>query len=216
MKRSFIQCGIIVCAFVSAFCWSFLDVHDFDSDGQRKRYQQLTYELRCPMCLNQNLADSNSQISKDLRGEVARLIIEGKTDREIKTFMVDRYGDFVLYRPPMQKNTLVLWWGPAVILALAMLAYVLILHKRSKITVRVEGEPAVEEESDELVAEEVDLESEKTKENHESERAKAPEAAASEAPAPEAPAPEAPAPEAPAPEAPAPETSASIDKTKNN
>ena len=99
---------------------------------QLQRYQALVFELRCPHCQNQNLADSDSQIAKDLRAEVVRLIKEGEKDDEIKDFMVARYGDFVLYRPPMQRNTLILWWAPFILLLIGALVFILIVYRRGK------------------------------------------------------------------------------------
>ncbi|MFL0802904.1 MAG: cytochrome c-type biogenesis protein CcmH [Agarilytica sp.] len=109
-----------------------IDVVEFDDEVERERYHRLTYELRCPKCQNQNLIDSNSQISQDLRREVARLIHEGKNDEEIRTQMVALYGDFILYRPPVQSNTVVLWLGPVVMMALGLLIFGFILIKRMK------------------------------------------------------------------------------------
>ncbi|VUD48081.1 Cytochrome c-type biogenesis protein CcmH [Thalassocella blandensis] len=150
MSRLINHCIFLLCATYGAMVWA-LDVHEFDSPSQRQRYQQLTYELRCPKCQNQNLADSNSQISIDLRAEVVRLLKEGKTDTEIKQYMVDRYGDFVLYRPPMQGNTFVLWWGPVLILGIGVIAFFAILVKRSRVNVVVEGEPELEaDDTDEV------------------------------------------------------------------
>ncbi len=81
-----------------------------------KRLQKLSEELRCLVCQNQNIADSNAELAQDLRREVRGMIKAGKSDKEIIDFMVTRYGDFVLYRPPVQGNTLLLWGGPLVLL----------------------------------------------------------------------------------------------------
>jgi len=110
-----------------------IDVVQFDTDYERDRYQYLAYELRCPKCQNQNLIDSNSEISIDLRMELARLIKEGKTDREIKEHMVSLYGDFILYRPPVQNNTLVLWAAPAVMAIAGLLVFGMIVWRRSRV-----------------------------------------------------------------------------------
>ena len=88
----------------------------FDSMLQEDRFNQLTMELRCLVCQNQNLADSDAQLAHDLRAEVHEMLVAGKSDDEIKQFMVERYGDFVLYRPPVQKNTYLLWLAPMVLL----------------------------------------------------------------------------------------------------
>jgi len=76
------------------------------------RLKKLSEELRCLVCQNQTLADSNADLAVDLRRQVETMIASGRSDREIRDYMVDRYGDFVLYRPPMQGNTLALWLGP--------------------------------------------------------------------------------------------------------
>jgi cytochrome c-type biogenesis protein CcmH len=85
----------------------------FQSKQQEERFNQLTRELRCLVCQNQNLADSDAQLAHDLRAEVHEMLVAGKSDDEIKLFMVERYGDFVLYRPPVQENTYLLWLAPA-------------------------------------------------------------------------------------------------------
>ena len=77
-----------------------------------KRLLGLSEELRCLVCQNQNIADSNAELAQDLRREIRGMIKDGKSDKEIIDFMVTRYGDFVLYRPPVQGNTLLLWGGP--------------------------------------------------------------------------------------------------------
>lgn len=107
-----------------------VDIYEFDTDSQRERYFQLSEELRCPKCQNQNLAGSDSQIAGDLRRELRRLLEEGKTDNEIKGFMVDRYGEFVLYNPPLQKSTLVLWGLPFLLLLTGVIAVFMLVKRR--------------------------------------------------------------------------------------
>ena len=101
---------------LSMSAWAVVDVHTFDTESQRQRYLTLIDELRCPKCQNQNLSGSDADIAADLRRELHRLLLEGKTDREIITFMVDRYGDFILYRPRLQMNTSLLWFAPVILL----------------------------------------------------------------------------------------------------
>jgi cytochrome c-type biogenesis protein CcmH len=84
----------------------------FESQQQEDRFNQLTQELRCLVCQNQNLADSDAQLAHDLRAEVHEMLMAGKSNDDIKLFMVERYGDFVLYRPPVQQNTYLLWLAP--------------------------------------------------------------------------------------------------------
>ena len=88
----------------------------FENKQQEERFNHLTRELRCLVCQNQNLADSDAQLAHDLRAEVHEMLLAGNSDEEIKKFMVDRYGDFVLYRPPVQENTYLLWVAPMLLL----------------------------------------------------------------------------------------------------
>ncbi|WP_246037019.1 cytochrome c-type biogenesis protein [Thalassotalea litorea] len=89
-----------------------VDTYEFPDPVTKKRFQQLVYELRCPKCQNQNLADSNSMIAVDLRKQVYDMLIDGRSDMEIVNFMVERYGDYVLYRPKVSAATYLLWFGP--------------------------------------------------------------------------------------------------------
>ena len=88
----------------------------FASQQQQERFNKLTEELRCLVCQNQNLADSDAPLAHDLRREVHEMVLAGRTNEQIKQFLVTRYGDFVLYRPPVQENTYLLWLGPLVLL----------------------------------------------------------------------------------------------------
>lgn len=109
-----------------------IDVYEFDTDEQRKRYQHYLEELRCPKCKNNNLAGTNSQIADDLRRELHRMVMDGRSDEEIIDFMVTRYGDFVLYRPPVQKNTVFLWAGPFVFVLIGLSCVAWIVYRRRK------------------------------------------------------------------------------------
>ncbi len=93
-----------------------IETFEFASEEQRLRYLEFARELRCPKCQNQNLADSNAPIAADLRHELYRLLSEGKTDREIVDFMVGRYGEYVLYEPPLEAKTVLLWGAPVLML----------------------------------------------------------------------------------------------------
>lgn len=109
-----------------------IDAYEFSQDGERELFQQLSEELRCPKCQNQNLADSNSAIAKDLKDELYRMVTEGQSTEQIKSFMVDRYGQFVLYKPTVNPMTYVLWYGPFGLLALGAVV-VLILARNKKV-----------------------------------------------------------------------------------
>lgn len=98
--------------------------------AEEARFHALSAELRCVQCQNQSLADSNAQIAHDLRREVLTLMQEGRSDAEIKQFLVDRYGEFVLYRPRMQGSTLLLWLLPGVLLLAGAVLLVVQVRKR--------------------------------------------------------------------------------------
>ena len=93
-----------------------IDPLPFANEAEEQRFQALARELRCLVCQNQNIADSDAGLAKDLRNEVFEMMRAGKSDDEIRQFLVDRYGDFVLYDPPFKASTLVLWVGPLVVL----------------------------------------------------------------------------------------------------
>jgi len=90
------------------------EVYDFKTRAEEQRYQELISELRCPKCQNQNIADSNAPISKDMRDQVYRLMQNGATNDEIVNALVSRFGEFVQYKPPVDKRTIVLWAFPAI------------------------------------------------------------------------------------------------------
>ncbi len=92
-----------------------IDVYDFDTQEQEALYQQLAKELRCLVCQNQNLADSDAGLAKDLKNQVAEFVMAGQEAETIKQYMVDRYGDFVTYDPPMNASTLFLWFSPLLV-----------------------------------------------------------------------------------------------------
>ncbi len=96
-----------------------------------KRLQHLSEELRCLVCQNQTIADSNAELAQDLRREIRGMIKDGKSDKEIIDFMVVRYGDFVLYRPPVKGITLLLWGGPVALMLLGLVVLVRYLRRRA-------------------------------------------------------------------------------------
>ncbi len=98
-----------------------IEAYPFPNEELRVRYNALIGELRCPQCLNTNLAGSDAMIAQDLRREVHRLLLDGKGDQEILDFMYERYGDFILYSPRVTTGTLVLWFGPIGLLLIASL-----------------------------------------------------------------------------------------------
>lgn len=107
-----------------------VDTYVFEDEVMKIRFQALSKELRCPKCQNQNLADSNSPIAADLRRELYDLLKQGKADSEIVDFMVNRYGEFVLYRPKVSELTYVLWFGPAILVLLAIIVVIVVVRKK--------------------------------------------------------------------------------------
>lgn len=103
------------------------EILHFENETQRQLYQQLTAELRCPQCQNQNIADSNAVVSEDMRLKTYELILEGKSRQEVLDYMINRYGYFVHYQPPLNRYTLLLWLAP---LLMVLLLSVVLLKKR--------------------------------------------------------------------------------------
>lgn len=116
--------------FCSVFAWASIDVLNFTSLDQEKEYQQLTQELRCPQCQNNNIADSNATIAVDMRAKVFELLQEGKSKQQVVDYMVQRYGNFVTYDPPLTAATIMLWVLP---LLLVLFGIALVLRRRPKI-----------------------------------------------------------------------------------
>ncbi len=110
-----------------------------------KRLQALSRELRCLVCQNETIADSNAELAVDLRREIRGMIHEGRSDNEILEFMVTRYGDFVLYRPPVKAITLLLWGGPIALLLIAVLSLRSYLKRRSILVAKTDKPLSAEE-----------------------------------------------------------------------
>ncbi len=108
----------------------------FDTPAEETRYRSLVAELRCLVCQNQNLADSNAELAQDLRRVTYQMIRSGRSDTEIVDFMVSRYGDFVLYRPPLTPATLFLWAGPVFFLLLGLAFAARTLRSRFRSTLQ--------------------------------------------------------------------------------
>jgi cytochrome c-type biogenesis protein CcmH len=107
-----------------------IDTYQFANDTDRERFHELTKELRCPKCQNQDIADSNAPIAADLRKEIFRMLGEGKDNQQIIDFMVDRYGDFVRYKPALNAKTALLWFGPAGLLLGGFVIIAVIVRRR--------------------------------------------------------------------------------------
>ncbi len=126
MKR----CWLTFCLVLLSGLSSADDPLVFESPAQEARFKALTEELRCLVCQNQSLADSDAPLAQDLRREVFLMLQAGQDDATIKTFLVERYGDFVLYRPPVRGNTLLLWLAPLLLMTTGALVLAITVKKR--------------------------------------------------------------------------------------
>ncbi|MDB6062974.1 MAG: ccmH [Verrucomicrobiaceae bacterium] len=118
---------------LSALAHAAIDPYDFDTDAQRERYRHFIEDMRCPKCQNQNLAGSDAPIAQDLRHELHRLLIEGKDDRQIVDYMVSRYGEFILYNPPFDKKTAILWLAPLGFIVIGGAVLAVVIRRRAKL-----------------------------------------------------------------------------------
>lgn len=105
----------------------------FDDPVLQTRYNQLIHELRCVQCRSQSIADSNVGLAADLRREVRELIAAGKTDQEILTYMTDRYGEYILYKPPLNSTTWLLWAAPVLLLVIGGTAAAIVIVRKSRL-----------------------------------------------------------------------------------
>ena len=129
MKR--LLCGFLLSLLLVSGVHAAIDTYNFKDEAERQQFRQLTNELRCPKCQNQDIADSNAPIAADLRREIFRMLGEGKDNQQIIDFMVARYGDFVRYKPALNSRTWLLWFGPAGLLLGGMLLLgLIVLRKR--------------------------------------------------------------------------------------
>ena len=121
---------------LSQQAFAVIETYEFKDSATQARYTSLLKELRCPKCQNQDIADSNSPIAQDLRREVHRMLNAGREESEIKDFTVQRYGNFVLYKPPLNSTTVWLWGLPAmlVVLALCVLLRLRIRRQRADVS----------------------------------------------------------------------------------
>lgn len=128
-----------------------IDTYEFANDAERARFRELTQELRCPKCQNQDIADSNAPIATDLRREIYRMLGEGKSNQQIIDFMVDRYGDFVRYKPALTGKTSVLWFGPLALLLGGVVLIGVIVGRRRRV-LQAEGAGSLSSEERQRLA----------------------------------------------------------------
>ena len=135
-KQGWIRTSAVFYMLLLSFgCWGAIDVYEFDDELKRAQFNQLISELRCPKCQNQNLADSNAGLAKDLKDRAYQLIKEGKSNEEIERYLVERYGDFISYRPPLRGGTLLLWFGPLLLFVCVLLIFIVRGRASSRLVV---------------------------------------------------------------------------------
>lgn len=126
--------GLLLCLlFIACSALAAIETYQFKSPEMEADYIKLTKELRCLVCQNQNLAGSNADLAKDLRRQTYEMLMQGKTPDQVVAYMVQRYGDFVLYRPQFKTGTLLLWLGPFVLLLLVLVLVVRHMRGRQKL-----------------------------------------------------------------------------------
>ncbi|NLJ12908.1 MAG: cytochrome c-type biogenesis protein CcmH [Gammaproteobacteria bacterium] len=149
MKRILYAVGLMLASL--GLAQASIDTYDFSTQAERDRYRTLVEELRCPKCQNQNIADSDAPIAMDMRDEIFKKLEEGQSNEEIVGFLVDRYGDFVRYKPPVNKSTLILWYGPAALLVIGFLMVaVIVLRRRRSLRVGKDEQQLSGDEQDRL------------------------------------------------------------------
>ena len=134
---------IITVLLLNQLAMAAVEVRRFDDPAMEQRYHKLITELRCLVCQNQNLADSNAELAQDLRKQVYEMLLSGKSDQAVIDFMVQRYGDFVLYRPRVKPTTLLLWIGPFLLLLIGLLVLFRVIKQRNR---RVDKSLSTEEQ----------------------------------------------------------------------
>jgi cytochrome c-type biogenesis protein CcmH len=129
LLRVFLVASLLFVGFAHAQA---IEPMPFKDHAQELRFQQLTHQLRCPMCQNETLADSNAPIARDLRNQIFRMMQAGKSDDEIKQYLVARYSEYVLYDPPLTASTWLLWFGPLLILLAGAGVVLAVIRQRSR------------------------------------------------------------------------------------
>ena len=127
--RYFIQFALLLLLIQGAFAES-IDVKDFENFSQESRYLDLIDNIRCPVCQGQSIGGSNSGLAKDLREQVRKMILNDKSDDDIYLFMIERYGDFVIFKPPINWKTYLLWFTPLIFLVLCFIYLIRIISKK--------------------------------------------------------------------------------------
>ncbi len=130
MIRTLHTFWLLAALLLTGFASAAQDTYKFDNEVDRKRFQSFAEEMRCPKCQNQNLADSDSLIAEDLRREIYEMIQDDRSDKEIVDALVDSYGQYILYKPPLNSSTWALWFGPVALLLIGIVVLIWIAVRR--------------------------------------------------------------------------------------
>ena len=137
--RYFIQFALLLLLIQGAFAES-IEINDFENSSQESRYINLIDNIRCPVCQGQSIGGSNSGLAKDLRDQVRKMILNDKSDNDIYLFMIERYGDFVIFKPPINWKTYLLWFTPLIFLVLCFIYLIRIISKKRDFSVKSSSE----------------------------------------------------------------------------
>ena len=137
--RYFIQFALLLLLIQGVFAES-IDVKDFENSTQESRYIDLIDNIRCPVCQGQSIGGSNSGLAKDLREQVRIMILSDKSDDDIYLFMIERYGDFVIFKPPINWKTYLLWFTPLIFLVLCFIYLIRITSKKRDFSAKSSAE----------------------------------------------------------------------------
>jgi len=144
--RGLSQCGLALCILIlgsmSMTARAVDEAGQLENPALQARYENLTKELRCLVCQNESVADSNAFLARDLRKQVQEMLVAGKTDADILDFMTARYGEFVRYNPPLEPKTVLLWGAPFILLAVGLIVIFRVMRNRSRMPLDDDAENA--------------------------------------------------------------------------
>jgi cytochrome c-type biogenesis protein CcmH len=127
--------------------WAIDSEPPIEDPARHALYDELVHEVRCLVCQNQTIGDSTAPLAADLRREIRRMVLEGRSEDEIKDFLLDRYGDFVLYRPRIQRTTVLLWLAPVILVVIGGVTLVMVVRRRATLPGDVDADEPPRAES---------------------------------------------------------------------
>ncbi len=130
--RTWLLIGACLLLMVTRVAWAIDSEPPFSDPVMEHRYEHLLQEIRCLQCMDENIANSDAPLAADFRRQIHAMVAEGRSEQQIRQYMVNRYGDFVLYNPPLQASTWLLWTGPFLLLGIAILVVILVVRQRAR------------------------------------------------------------------------------------